>query len=304
MAIIEVAGLLKRFGSVAAVDGLDFALAEGTLTGFLGPNGAGKTTTLRMLLGLIHPTAGTARIHGKPYGELEQPIRHVGAVLEASSFHPGRSGREHLAVLATAASLPLSRVDAVLAEVGLSDVARRRVGGYSLGMRQRLALAAALLGEPPILLLDEPTNGLDPEGIRWMRQYLRHLADEGRTVLVSSHVLAELAQSIDHVLIINHGRLVTQAALSDLTSVMSPAVHVRTASAEPLRDELARSGIAAELKDVELVVARDTSTEAVGQAVARLGIVVYEMRLAHPDLEELFIGLTRDVEATASGGAS
>ncbi|MFL6251195.1 MAG: ABC transporter ATP-binding protein, partial [Actinomycetes bacterium] len=194
MAVITIQGLTKRFGPVVAVDDLSFEVDQGTVVGFLGPNGAGKTTTLRMLLGLVSPTAGSARIDGKPYRALAEPVRHVGAVLEASSFHPGRSARNHLRVVATAAGLPLNRADAVLDQVALTQAAHRRVGGFSLGMRQRLSLATALLGDPQVLILDEPANGLDPEGIRWLRGFFRHLAGEGRTVLVSSHQLAEVQE--------------------------------------------------------------------------------------------------------------
>ena len=239
MAVITIQGLTKRFGDVLAVDDLSFEVDQGTVVGFLGPNGAGKTTTLRMLLGLVTPTAGTARIDGKPYRALADPVRHVGAVLEASSFHPGRSARNHLRVVATAAGLPLARADQVLAQVGLAEAARRRVGGFSLGMRQRLGLATALLGDPQVLILDEPANGLDPEGVHWLRGLLRQLADQGRTVLVSSHVLAEVAQTVDQVVIIAAGRLVTQSTLAALTARTEQLVRVRTPQAETLRSLLA-----------------------------------------------------------------
>jgi ABC-2 type transport system ATP-binding protein len=207
MAAIELIGLTKRFGDVTAVDDLSLELQAGTITGFLGPNGAGKTTTLRMLLGLVRPTAGSATIDGRPYAELASPTRHVGAVLEASSFHPGRRALDHLRVLASAAGLPERRAGDALEHVGLAGHARRRVGGFSLGMRQRLGLAAALLGEPSVLILDEPANGLDPEGVQWLRNFLRGQAELGRTVVVSSHLLAEVSQTVDHVVILDHGRL-------------------------------------------------------------------------------------------------
>ena len=216
MAAIEIQGLSKRFGEITAVDDLSFSTREGAVTGFLGPNGAGKTTTLRMLLGLVTPTEGTATVDGRPYAELADPTRHVGAVLESTSFHPGRRARQHLRVLATAAGLPLDRVDEVLAEVELAEAGDRRVKGFSLGMRQRLGLASALLGAPNVLILDEPTNGLDPEGVHWLRQYLRSFADRGGSVLVSSHLLAEVAQTVDDVVIIANGRLVIQSSLADL----------------------------------------------------------------------------------------
>ena len=203
--MIEVDHLTKRFRNTLAVDDLSFNVREGSITGFLGPNGAGKTTTLRVVLGLVRPTSGSARILGHPYRALETPTSEVGAVLEASSFHPGRSGRNHLRVVGAASGLPRSRVDEVLEIVGLSGDAGRRVGGYSLGMRQRLSLAAALLGDPRVFVLDEPANGLDPQGIRWLRELLQSLAREGRTILISSHVLAEVEQIVDEVVIIHRG---------------------------------------------------------------------------------------------------
>jgi len=212
---IQVAGLCKKFGHVAAVQDVSFTVAYGRITGLLGPNGAGKTTTLRILLGLIRPDAGTATIAGTPYPDLASPAQTVGALLDAAA-HPGRSGRDHLRVLAAAAGIPDDRADTLLATVGLQPAARQRAGGYSLGMRQRLGLAAALLGDPAVLVLDEPANGLDPQGIRWLRDLLRRLAAEGRAVLVSSHILAEVAQTADDVVIIYHGQTVTQAPLPDL----------------------------------------------------------------------------------------
>jgi ABC-2 type transport system ATP-binding protein len=217
MTAIEIERLSKRFGDVAAVDDLSFTVREGAVTGFLGPNGAGKSTTLRMLLGLVTPSGGTATIGGRRYADLDAPFRHVGAILEADAFHPGRRARDHLHVLAVAAGLPLSRVDAVLDEVDLADAGHRRVKGFSLGMRQRLGLAGALLGEPAVLILDEPANGLDPEGIAWLRRLLRGLAADGRTILVSSHVLSEVAQTVDHVVIIHAGRLRFTGPLPALT---------------------------------------------------------------------------------------
>ena len=218
MAIIHAQGLVKRFGPVTAVDNLSFAVQSGTITGFLGPNGAGKTTTLRMLLGLVAPDAGTATINGQPYAVLAEPLHQVGAVLEASSFHPGRTARVHLRIQALAADVDASRIEDVLDLVGLADAAGRRIGGFSLGMRQRLGLATALLADPEVLILDEPANGLDPEGIRWLRGLLRGFAAEGGTVLVSSHMLAEVAQIIDSVVIIDHGRLVAQGPVNELTA--------------------------------------------------------------------------------------
>jgi ABC-2 type transport system ATP-binding protein len=218
MPVIEVRGLTKRFGQVLAVDQMSFEVERGTVAGFLGPNGAGKTTTLRMLLGLVRPDSGTATINGRPYRDLEEPLHQVGAVLEASSFHPGRTARNHLRVQAMAGQADPSRIDDVLELVELTGAADRRVGGFSLGMRQRLGLATALLTDPDLLILDEPANGLDPEGVRWLRDLLRGLAAEGSTVLVSSHILAEVAHTVDSVVIVHRGHLVTQASLAELTA--------------------------------------------------------------------------------------
>jgi ABC-2 type transport system ATP-binding protein len=215
--VVSCRNLTKRYGDVLAVDEITFSLAPGTLTGFLGPNGAGKTTTLRMLLGLAEPSGGEALVFGRRYRELDQPTRRVGAVLESTDYHPSRSGRDHLRMLALAAELPSSRVEEVLELVQLTTAASRRVRTYSLGMRQRLGLAAALLGDPELLILDEPANGLDPVGVRWLRMFLQGLADEGRAVLVSSHLLAEVAQTVDTVVIIDRGRLVAHGPLDELT---------------------------------------------------------------------------------------
>jgi ABC-2 type transport system ATP-binding protein len=217
-AVVSCRSLTKRYGELVAVDQVTFSLEPGTVTGFLGPNGAGKTTTLRLLLGLAEPTAGEALVFGRRYRELEQPVRRVGAVLESADFHPGRSGRDHLRALALAADLPLERVEEVLELVELRPQAGRRVRTYSLGMRQRLGVAAALLGDPELLILDEPANGLDPAGVRWLRVFLQGLAARGRTVLVSSHLLAEVAQTVDHVVIIDHGRLLARAPLNELAN--------------------------------------------------------------------------------------
>ena len=292
MPAIEINGLCKRFGGVAAVDDLSFTARQGAVTAFLGPNGAGKTTTLRMLLGLARPASGSATIDGQPYAQLADPARHVGAVLETTGFHPGRRARDHLRVLAAAGGLPSARVDEVLGQVGLAEAANRRVKGFSLGMRQRLGLASALLGRPAVLILDEPANGLDPEGVHWLRQFLRGFADNGGTVLVSSHLLAEVAQTVDEVVIIANGRLVTQSSLADLTSRSQSGVRVRTPDAEALRGALGAEEIAAELVAAETVMAYQTTTEAVGLAAAGAGLVIYEMTSERLDLEEMFLELT------------
>ncbi len=292
MAAIELRGLTKRFGDITAVDDLTLELSAGTITGFLGPNGAGKTTTLRMLLGLVAPTAGAATFEGRRYVDLDQPARHVGAVLEASSFHPGRRAVDHLRILASAAELPLHRATEALSQVGLADFGRRRVGGFSLGMRQRLGLAAALLGEPAVLILDEPANGLDPEGVHWLRAFLRSQADLGRTVVVSSHLLGEVSQTVDHVVILDHGRLVTSAPLTELTDRTTAAVVVRTPDADRFRAGLIEAGIAATITGPDQVTATGTTPEAMGRVIAANGLVVYEMRLEQSNLEDVFFALT------------
>jgi ABC-2 type transport system ATP-binding protein len=292
MAAITVEGLTKRFGEVLAVDRLDFQVEQGTVTGFLGPNGAGKTTTLRMLLGLVAPTSGTAAIAGRPYRELADPLRQVGAVLEAGGFHPGRSARDHLRVLATAAGLAPRRVDQVREQVGLAAAGGRRVGGFSLGMRQRLGLAGALLGEPEVLVLDEPANGLDPEGVHWLRGLVRGLAGEGRTVLVSSHLLAEVAQTVDQVVIIDRGRLVAQSTIAALTAGAGHTVRVRTPQPQRLRDLLVARGATVALDGPDQLVVGGATTEQVGQAAAAGGVVLHEMRFDRSNLEDVFLELT------------
>jgi ABC-2 type transport system ATP-binding protein len=294
MAAISVRGLTKQFGAVTAVNDLSFEVEEGTITGFLGPNGAGKTTTLRMLLGLVHATAGTALIDGVPYRRLGRPAFVVGAALEATGFHPGRTARNHLRILAVPNRIPVRRVDEVLEQVDLADAARRRVGGFSLGMRQRLMLAGALLGDPPILVLDEPTNGLDPAGVHWLRQFLRDRSDRGGTILVSSHLLAELAMSADAVVIIKSGRLVTEGTVADLVGQTGARVRVRTPQAAELRRALATRGITSELSSPDEVLAREATTQQVGEAVADAGLVVYEMKAETQNLEDAFLELTKE----------
>jgi ABC-2 type transport system ATP-binding protein len=288
---VEARSLTKRYGSTMAVDGLSFAIPAGRITGFLGPNGAGKTTTLRALLGLVRPTSGEALVGGSPYARLGDPLRAVGAVLEADTFHSGRSGRNHLRVLAAAAGIPSPRVDEVLAEVDLTAAARRRAGGYSLGMRRRLSVAGALLGRPSLLVLDEPANGLDPEGIRWLREFLRRFATSGGTVFVSSHVLAEVAQIADEVVIIHRGLLVAHEPLTALTTRAAGATVVRSPSAESLRARLAAAGVAVTaVGDGELRV--DAPPEQVGEVAASGGIVLHELRHEAATLEEVFLELT------------
>jgi ABC-2 type transport system ATP-binding protein len=290
--VVVVDHLSKRFGSMLAVDDLTFRLEAGTVTGFLGPNGAGKTTTLRMLLGLMRPTAGTALVFGRRYREHPDPARRVGAVLEAADFHPGRTGRAHLMTLALAASLPVSRVDEVLDLVELMHAARRRVGTYSLGMRQRLGLAAALLRDPELLILDEPANGLDPEGVHWLRTFIRGFAAAGKTVLVSSHVLAEVAQTVDRVVIIDKGRLVTIAELDELTARMTGGVRVRAPGIHALLPLLAAAGLEATLLDGDELLVRGASPANVGKLASDAGIALHELTQESPTLEKVFLELT------------
>ncbi len=284
-------GLTKRYGKVLAVDDVSFEVRAGTITGFLGPNGAGKTTTLRIFLGLVHPTAGSATVDGRRFRDLERPTR-VGAVLEATGFYPGRSGRDHLRAIATAARIPQQRVGEVVELVGLESAAKRRVKGYSLGMRQRLGIATALLGDPEILILDEPANGLDPDGIRWLRDFMRDFAGSGRTILVSSHVLAEVAQVAQDVVIVDKGRLVSQAPVSELTARTSGGVRVRSPQVERLRELLAGAGLeAAAAGDGALLVQNATGPQ-VGEIAAANSIVLHELVQETATLEQAFLELT------------
>ena len=294
--VVRAESLTKRFGKLTAVDDLSFALEPGTITGFLGPNGAGKTTTLRMLLGLAAPSHGRALIFDVPYREIRNPALRIGAVLEATDFHPGRSGRNHLRTLARAVGIADSRVDEVLGVVELDRAAKRRVKGYSLGMRQRLGLAAALLGDPELLVLDEPANGLDPEGVRWLRNFLRRFASEGHTVLVSSHVLAEVAQTVDHVLIINDGKLVREARLDELTATVGGSVRVRSPQAAQLQEALASAEIDVTGRNGALI-ANGTTAERVGEIAAANGVVLHELVTEESSLEEIFLNLTSEPEA-------
>jgi ABC-2 type transport system ATP-binding protein len=296
MTAVVAESLTKRFGPILAVDDLSFTLEPGTITGFLGPNGAGKTTTLRMLLGLAAPTSGRSFVLGKPYADLDRPALSVGAVLEATDFHPGRSGRDHLRTLGSAVGLPDSRTDEVLRLVELEKAGRRRVKGYSLGMRQRLGLAAAVLGDPELLLLDEPANGLDPEGVRWLRDVLRAFAAEGRTVLVSSHVLAEVAQTVDQVLIVSRGRLVAESSLRDLTARVGSSVRVRTPQPERLAQALAREHLDASRDDHSLLV-RGADSARVGELAFAIGVPVHELVAEASSLEEIFLELTSEEAA-------
>jgi ABC-2 type transport system ATP-binding protein len=292
-AAIEAVGLTKRYASVTAVDDLTFRVREGSVTGFLGPNGAGKTTTLRMVLGLARPTAGDARVEGRRYVELDEPARTVGANLEVAGAHPGRSGRNHLRALAAMAGLPRSRPDEVLRLVELESAADRRAGKYSLGMRQRLGLAATLLGDPRVLVLDEPANGLDPQGIRWLRDFLRSMATEGRTVLVSSHVLAEVAQTVDDVVVIHHGRLVEQGPVEARTAA-GAGVLVRSPRADDLRTALYREGLTATDTPDGALVVEGVDAARIGDIAFAAGVPLHELSPRSTSLAEAFLALTSD----------
>ncbi|WP_372593560.1 ABC transporter ATP-binding protein [Actinotalea sp.] len=298
--VIEITHLSKSFGAVTAVDDLSFSVVPGRVTGFLGPNGAGKTTTLRMLLGLVRPSAGTATIGGVPYGELPRPMRTVGAALEAASFHPGRSARDHLRMYAPQVAVPDRRCDEVLDLVGMGAAAHRRVGEFSLGMRQRLGLATTLLGDPQVLVLDEPANGLDPEGIAWLRGFLRHLAGEGRTVLVSSHVLSEVQQTVDEVVIIARGRLVHSSSLRDLAALTRRQVRVTSPDADGLARLVAERWPGASrarhagAEEAGTAVLEEVTAAEVGHAAFAAGLELHELTTDVVDLEAAFLRLTSD----------
>lgn len=290
--VARAQSLTKRFGDVLAVSDLSFVLESGTITGFLGPNGAGKTTTLRMLLGLATPTSGRAIVFDHQYAELDRAAARIGAVLEATDFHPGRSGRDHLRSLARAVDIPNDRVDEVLRLVELGDDGRRRVKGYSLGMRQRLGLAAALLGDPDLLVLDEPANGLDPEGVRWLRDFLRAFASQGRTVLISSHVLSEVEQIVDQVLIINHGELIVESSLEQLTARAEGSVRVRTSQTTQLQQALAKEGLDATSTSDRVLSVHGATSERVGDIAFAAGVPIHELFTEGSSLEEIFLELT------------
>ncbi|MCU1658798.1 MAG: type transport system ATP-binding protein [Pseudonocardiales bacterium] len=289
---IVVHELSKVFGGkIRAVDRLSFTVEPGSVTGFLGPNGAGKTTTLRMALGLVRPTGGYATIGGRLYRDIENPLTVVGASLESSSFHPARTGRNHLRILCTVAGLPVRRADEALTLVGLGEAGKRKVRGYSLGMRQRLGLAAALIGDPRVLILDEPANGLDPDGIRWLRGFFRHLAGEGRTILVSSHQLNEVQEVADRVVILNRGQLVRAGSIADLTAGFD-SVLVRSPHAARLASELARRGVTPQQLDPGTLRIRGLSPAEVGHLAFTSGVELHELSTQRFDLEELFFALT------------
>ncbi len=291
---VEVVGLTKVYGPQQVVDDLTFAIRPGRVTGFLGPNGAGKTTTIRMLLGLAEPTAGDALVLGTPYRALPEPGRVVGTLIDGAGFHPGRRARHELAVHAAASGVDDARVGEVLEDVGLAAVADKRIGQFSLGMHQRLGLAAALLGRPQVLILDEPANGLDPAGMHWLRDLLRRFADDGGTVLVSSHVLAELALFADDVVVLDHGRLVVKSSIADLVASAGERVHVSSPQAGELRRLLEAGGARVVDDDgAQSFAVVDRSAATVGDLAAAEGIALHELRTEIQSLEEIFLDLTR-----------
>jgi ABC-2 type transport system ATP-binding protein len=304
--MIEARGLTKRYGDKLAVDDLTFTVRPGVVTGFLGPNGAGKSTTMRMILGLDAPTRGSVTVNGRPYPEHAAPLREVGALLDARSVHPGRSARNHLLALAQTSGIPRSRVDEVVEAVGLESVARRRAGGFSLGMGQRLGIAAALLGDPRAVILDEPVNGLDTEGIRWIRSLLRSLAAEGRTVFVSSHLMSEMALTAQHLVVIGRGRLIADTGTEEFIARAAPGV-VRARSTDPdaLADLLRSRDVAVSANGDGALAVSGVSTDQVGRLAGAAGITLLELTAQQASLEEAFVDMTRDAvefRAPSTGG--
>jgi ABC-2 type transport system ATP-binding protein len=294
-ATIEAYGLRKRYGSTVAVDGLSFTVHPGHVTGFVGPNGAGKSTTMRMILGLDAPDEGRALVGGRPYRSLRTPLREVGALLEAAAVHPGRRGRDHLLWMAHSNGLPRTRVDEVLELVGLASAARRRAGGYSLGMRQRLGIAGALLGDPPVLMFDEPVNGLDPEGIRWIRGFLRMLAGQGRAVLVSSHLMSEMEDTAEHLIVVGRGRVIADTSVRELlASASGGRVRLRTSSRADAMTLLANAGARVAATGPDEVTVDGLPAEEVVRLLGAAGLPFAEVAGHRASLEEAYMELTRD----------
>ena len=301
--MIQAAGLTKRYGATTAVDDLSFTVPPGQVTGFLGPNGAGKSTTMRLILGLDTPDAGSVTIAGRPYAAFRRPLFQAGALLEAKAFHPGRSARDHLLCLAASNGISRARADKVLDLTGLAGAARRRAGGFSLGMSQRLGIAAALLGDPPVLILDEPVNGLDPEGVLWIRTLLRSLAAEGRTVLLSSHLMSEMALTADRLIIIGRGRLITQTTMADFLAAGSGThIRVRSPQAGALAGLLTAAGAAITSRDGDTLTVTGTTAEAIGEAARAGGLTLTGLAAHQPTLEERYMELTKDSADYQAGG--
>jgi ABC-2 type transport system ATP-binding protein len=293
--MIEAHDLTKRYGAKTAVDGISFTIEPGTVTGFLGPNGAGKSTTMRMIVGLDRPTTGTVTVNGKPYAEHRSPLREVGVLLDAKAVHPGRSARAHLRTMAATHGIPASRVDEVIELTGLGAVARKRVGGFSLGMGQRLGIAAALLGDPRTLILDEPITGLDPEGVKWVRTLARHLAGQGRTVFLSSHLMSEMAQTADQLLVIGKGRIITTGPVQDvIDSATAATVRVHSPQASALAELVQGAGATVTSIDLGALEIRGLTAKQVGETAAAHGIVLHELTPQRASLEEAFMSLTHD----------
>ena len=292
--MIEVRELTKRYGRSVAVDGLSFQVRPGTVTGFLGPNGAGKSTTMRVILGLDAPTSGTALVNGRRYRSLRHPMREVGALLDANAVHAGRTAFDHLRWMARSNRIPVSRVTAVLEQVGLAGVARKRVGGFSLGMRQRLGIAAALLGDPGVLLFDEPVNGLDPDGVRWIRELMRALAAEGRTVLISSHLMSEMALTADRLIVIGRGRLIADTSVRELAERFRQGVLVRSPRAPELSAVLVSAGATVNAGPAGELTVHGLEVEAIGDLAASQGIPLYEVTQRTASLEDAYMALTAD----------
>jgi ABC-2 type transport system ATP-binding protein len=304
-AVIDVRGVTKQYGEKLAVDDLTFSVAPGIVTGFLGPNGAGKSTTMRLILGLDAPSSGTVRVNGCSYRELSAPLHEIGAMLEAHAIHTGRSAYNHLLALAQTHGIPRSRVEEVIELVGLREVARKRVGGFSLGMGQRLGVAAALLGDPATVILDEPANGLDPEGIHWIRNLLKRLAAEGRTVFLSSHLMSEMAQTADHLIVIGRGRLIADTSVAEFVRRASSDANVRVRTSQPteLRDALARHDVQIQSIGEDLLEVDGLNGEQIGEIALQERIVISELTPQQASLEEAFMSLTGDsVEYRASAG--
>jgi ABC-2 type transport system ATP-binding protein len=294
-ATIEVTRLRKRFGTATALDGLSFTVTPGHVTGLAGPNGAGKSTAMRVILGLDAADEGTALVSGRPYRSLRRPLNHLGSLLDAAALHPGRSGRNHLLWLAHSQGLPARRVDEVIGQVGLTPAARRKAGGYSLGMRQRLGIAAALLGDPPVLMLDEPFNGMDPEGIIWMRSFLRSLAAQGRAVLVSSHLMSELQDAADHLVVIGRGKTIADTSVADLiTAASGNRVDVRTTARRDTMTVLAQAGVAVAAGGRNVVTVSGLPPDRVVALLGRSGVPFSEVAAHRATLEEAYLELTRD----------
>lgn len=293
--MIEVHGLSKHYGDRVAVDDLSFTIKPGTVTGFLGPNGAGKSTTMRLILGLDRPTAGTATVNGRQYRDLAAPLHEVGALLEARAVHTGRSGYNHLLALAQTHGIPRARVDQVIELVGLESVARKRVGGFSLGMGQRLGMATALLGDPGILILDEPVNGLDPEGVIWVRTLARHLASEGRTVFLSSHLMSEMAQTADQIIVLGRGKIIADAPVGDIIALAAGnAVRVRTPDAARFATLLARPDVTTKITEPDLIVVNGLPAARIGELAAGSQVVLHELTPLAGSLEDAYLALTED----------